>query len=120
MITIIEGLTGHGKTYFQTKLIMKEWKELCKIYANYKLYFSEDNENIYRWHELPEIYHLTKGVIGIDEAQDLAGHWITMPSSFRNKLAHHRHQGLDIYATTQAFQDLHQTNCSAHNMLHPQ
>jgi hypothetical protein len=107
MITIIEGLTGAGKTYFQTKLLLKEWQQKQKIFANYKLYFSEKNEDIFRWHELNEIYHLTHGVLGMDEIQDLAGHWLAIPASFRQKLSHHRHQELDIYATTQAFQDLH-------------
>lgn len=107
MITIIEGLTGHGKTNFMTRLLQKEWNQNQKIFANYKLYFSEENEEIFRWHELPEIFHLRKGIIAMDEVQDLAGHWMSMPASFRSKLSHHRHQELDIYATTQAFQDLH-------------
>ena len=107
MLTIIEGLTGSGKTYFQTKLLRKEWKQNFSIHANFRLLFSEENEDIYRFHNIDETYHIKKGVLGIDEAQDLAGHWVAIPVSFRNKIAHHRHQEIDIYATTQSFMDLH-------------
>jgi hypothetical protein len=107
MLCIIEGLAGGGKTFFQTKILYNEWKHNQKIAANYRLLFSDKNEDISRYHQIEELYHLRNGVIGIDEAQDLAGHWVSIPISFREKIAHHRHHGIDIYANTQSFMDLH-------------
>lgn len=107
MWVVIDGLAGSGKTWFQTKLIREDWRQGSKVHANYKLTFSDKNEDIYRFYTIDETYHLNKGVLAFDEMQDLAGHWQGMPISFRNKIAHHRHQMLDVYSTTQDFNDLH-------------
>lgn len=107
MWVVIEGLAGSGKSWLQTMLLRIEWKRGAEVYANYNLMFSKENEDIHRFHILDEIYHLTKAVVGIDDIQDLAGHWVSMPVSFRNKIAHHRHNHLDFYTNTQDFNNLH-------------
>ena len=107
MQTVIDGLTGSGKSWFQTHLLRQDWKSGNTIYANYNINFSEDNEGVHRFYTVDETYRLKKAVLAFDEMQDFAGHWFTMPPSFRQRIAHARHNGLDVYATTQDFNDLH-------------
>ena len=92
MIIVITGLTGSGKTWFMTRLMLKDWKDGADIYANLPLYFPNDNERVNRWHNLDELYHLTRGVIAIDEGQKLfdARRWASLPVSFAEKIAQHR------------------------------
>ena len=103
MITLIDGQTGSGKTWLMSRLLYGEWLQGANIYANYPLFFSDEQERVNIWHLLPEIYHLQKGVIGIDEAQKLfdARRWQSLPMSFAEMIAQHRHQYLDIITTTQ-------------------
>lgn len=106
MIVVITGLTGSGKTWFLVnKLLMPDWKVGAHIYANFPLTFPNDNENITRFHNLDELYHMTDGVIAIDEGQKLfdARRWASLPISFAEKIAQHRKHFLDIYTTTQDF-----------------
>jgi hypothetical protein len=107
MWVVIEGLAGSGKSWLMSRLIRKEWRYGSIIWANYKLNFSAENEDIHRFRIMDEIYHLNHAVIGVDEIQDLAGHWSVMPVTFRNKIAHHRHNRLTVYSNTQDFHDLH-------------
>jgi len=107
MWIVIEGEAGSGKTWFQTKLVRREWQNGEKIYSNYDLTFSPKNEDIHRFYSLDETYRLERGILSFDELQDLAGYWQSMPISFRNKIAHHRHHLLTVYSNTQAFRDLH-------------
>lgn len=103
MIVVITGLTGSGKTWFMTRLMLEDWKSGSNIYANFPLYFPKDNERVQRWHNLDELYHLSSGVIAIDEGQKLfdARRWGSLPVSFGEKIAQHRKHYLDIYTTTQ-------------------
>lgn len=103
MITVITGLTGSGKTWFMTRLMLKDWKSGANIYTNLPLYFPNNNERVERWHNLDELYHLNGGVIAIDEGQKLfdARRWASLPVSFAEKIAQHRKHFLDIYTTTQ-------------------
>jgi hypothetical protein len=103
MIVVITGLTGSGKTWFMTRLMLKDWKQGADIYANFPLFFPNENERINRWHNLDELYNLTGGVIAIDEGQKLfdARRWGSLPISFSEKIAQHRKHFLDIYTTTQ-------------------
>lgn len=103
MITVITGLTGSGKTWYMTKLIHRDWQRGAKIFANMPLTFNENNDDITRWHNLDELYHLNRGVIAIDEGQKLfdARRWASLPVSFAEKIAQHRKDFLDIYTTTQ-------------------
>jgi len=103
MIVVITGLTGSGKTWFMTRLMIKDWKAGADIYANFPLYFPNENERVSRWHNLDELYHLTGGIIAIDEGQKLfdARRWGSLPVSFAEKIAQHRKHFLDIYTTTQ-------------------
>lgn len=103
MLIVIKGLTGSGKSWFMTRLLNEEWKTGAKISVNYPVYFSDNNENVERFHQLDELYHLTNRVIGIDEGQKLfdARRWFSLPSAFAEKIAGHRHDHLDIITTTQ-------------------
>lgn len=103
MIVLITGLTGSGKTWFMTRLMLEDWKLGSEIYANFPLTFPNNNERVSRWHNLDEVYHLSNGVIGIDEGQKLfdARRWASLPVSFAEKIAQHRKHFLDIYATSQ-------------------
>lgn len=103
MITVITGLTGSGKTWFMTRLMLKDWKDGAEIFSNFPLYFPNNNERVSRWHNLDELYHLTGGVIAIDEGQKLfdARRWGSLPVSFGEKIAQHRKHFLDILTTTQ-------------------
>lgn len=108
MIKLFEGLNGAGKTMALTKLLFEDWKNGSKIYPNYPLTFPNDNERVERWSQLPEIYHITDGVIAIDEAQYLfdARRWQMTPMSFLAKIAQHRKDMLDVYTTTQSYSDI--------------
>lgn len=103
MIVLITGLTGSGKTWFMTRLMLEDWKQGSEIYANFPLTFPDNNARVSRWHNLDEVYHLTGGVIGIDEGQKLfdARRWASLPVGFSEKIAQHRKHFLDIYATSQ-------------------
>lgn len=105
MITVITGLTGSGKTWLMSRLALKRRKLGDLIYANMSFTFPKDNEGVYRWHNLNETYPITNGVICIDEGQKLfdARMWQFLPITFAEKIASHRHQGLDIITTTQDF-----------------
>jgi hypothetical protein len=105
MITVITGLTGSGKTWFMTRLMLKRWKKEENIYTNFPLLFSAENERIERWHNLSEIYHIKNGIIAIDEGQKLfdARLWPFLPPAFADKIASHRHHFVDIITTTQDF-----------------
>lgn len=107
MWIVIDGLAGSGKTWFQTRLMRKAWKRGAVVWANYSLDFNETNEDVHRFYLIEETYHLSDAVLGFDEIQDLVGHWMSMPISFRNKIAHHRHNYLDVLCNTQDFNDLH-------------
>jgi hypothetical protein len=108
MIEVIDGEAGSGKTWFQThRILHKEWQSGQDIFLNYEVFFSKLNEGVKRFYQLEEIYHVRKGVLAFDEAQDLFGYWESMPISFRNLIAHHRHRGLIAIVNCQSFHDLH-------------
>jgi len=105
MITVIDGLTGSGKTWFMTRLALKKRKSGDDIYPNFALNFPKNNEGVMRWHALSETYPIKNGVICIDEGQKLfdARTWETLPLGFMEKIASHRHHHVDIITTTQDF-----------------
>jgi len=107
MLTIICGQTGTGKSSLMTKLLLDERKAGHNVFTSYQLFFPKNNEGVTRFHSLEETYGLENGVIGIDDAQTVAGHWTSMPQSFRDKVSAHRHNRLDIITTTQSFTFLH-------------
>lgn len=102
MIILIEGLAGSGKTLFMTRLIKKEWKAGQNVFPNFPLWY-ETTERIRRWHNLDETYSINNGIIAIDESQKFldARKWQSLPATFTEKIAMHRHHGIDIYSTTQ-------------------
>jgi hypothetical protein len=105
MITVIDGLTGSGKTWLMSRLLLRRRKKGDQIFANLSLKFPDNNEGVTRWYSLSETYSLTHGVIAIDEGQKLfdAHLWPFLPMTFAEKIASHRHEFLDIYTTTQDF-----------------
>jgi len=117
MITVITGLTGSGKTWLMSRMMLKEWKRKTDIYTNFPLNFPNDNERVYRWHALAEIYHIKNGVIAIDEGQKLfdARLWPLLPESFKEKISSHRHHFVDIITTTQ---DLGQIDVYVRRNIH--
>lgn len=107
MWVVIDGLAGSGKSWLTARLIRKEWKRGARVFTNFGLKFSDTNEDIIRWHSLDEIYHIGKGIVGIDDAQKICGHWLAMPATFRDKIAEHRRHMLDFYTNTQDFTNIH-------------
>lgn len=105
MITVIDGLTGSGKTYLMSRLAYARAKKKEKIHANLGFNFGDYNDYVYRWHVLSEVYGIKNGVICIDEGQKLFSSrmWPFLPISFAEKIASHRHHGIDIITTTQDF-----------------
>lgn len=102
MIIVIEGLAGSGKTWFAVRLAKKEWLKGRKIFPNFPLWF-DTTGYIKRWHNLDETFNLTEGVLIIDESQKFldARRWHSLPMTFTEKIAMHRHHHLDIITTTQ-------------------
>lgn len=117
MIICITGLTGSGKTWLQTQMIRRSWREGFPAHVNYPVSFPPDNEDVYRWHQLPEIYDIKNGVIGIDEGQKLfdARKWFSLPQSFTDKITQHRKHGVDIITNTQ---DLGQIDIRIRSNIH--
>lgn len=123
MITVITGLTGSGKTWFMTRLALKRRKLGDTIFANLSFQFPNDNEGVVRWHALSETFNLTHGVICIDEGQKLfdAHSWPFLPMAFAEKIASHRHQGIDILTTTQDFGHIDiRVRSNVHELYHCQ
>lgn len=105
MIVIIDGAAGAGKTWLLARLIKKEWKRGTRIFPNFPLWFDDDKTNIFRWYALDETFGLKRGIIVVDDAVVFmdARRWNTLPYTFTEKIALHRHHLLDIYSTTQDF-----------------
>jgi hypothetical protein len=107
MIVVIDGLAGSGKTWLMSRLMFADWKRGAKAYINLPVHFKtrnvEENTDVFRWHQLDELFNLNNGIIGIDEGQKLfdARRWQSLPVSFAEKIGQHRHHHLDIYTTTQ-------------------
>jgi GTPase SAR1 family protein len=123
MIVLIDGLAGSGKTWLMSRLVKKEWKKGEKIHPNFKLWFDEDASNIKRWHYLDETFNLKRGILVIDESQKFmdARQWQLLPTSFRDKIAMHRHHHLDIYSTTQDLGHIdHRMRSNIHELYHCQ
>jgi len=108
MITLIDGLTGSGKTWFTTYLIYKEWKRGANAYLNYNVKYGKGNDGVYRWHNLDELYTVKNGVIGIDDAFKLldATRWHSLPVSFAEKIIAHRHDHIDIITNIQDYNNI--------------
>ena len=116
MITLICGHTGSGKTFVSVKMLYKAWKKKENIFTNHALRFGSD-EGIMRWHQLEETYHLTKGILFIDDAKKLlaADRWQMLPQSFKEKIAGHRHDHLDVITN---IQDYYQINVEIRRNVH--
>lgn len=111
MLILIEGLPGSGKSLIMTQFIYDEWKKGAKLFVNFPVCFSDENERIEYFHELSETTHLRNGIICIDEAIKLldAQRWQGMPASFKEMVCMSRHYYLDIYTAIQAFKQIDPT-----------
>jgi len=107
-ITLIDGATGAGKSWFTTHLAYKEWRRNARIAINYPVKFGKNNEDITRWHELEETYHMNNCVLVIDDAIKLLNkqRWYLLPVSFVEKIAGHRHDHIDIITNIQDYTDI--------------
>jgi hypothetical protein len=112
MIFITDGDPGSGKSVWLTKIGHLRWKNGQDIYANYNLYFSDTNENINKFIDFHEILQVSGGekggVIMVDEAYKIfdCRRFMSLPVEFSEKIAEHRHDGLDLMTATQNFSDL--------------
>jgi len=103
-LTLVEGATGGGKSWFTVNILVKpEWEKGTNIFPNFPLWYDSDFTRITRWHVLDDTYGLINGIILIDEAQKLlnARRWASLPMAFADKIAEHRHHGLDIISMAQ-------------------
>lgn len=112
MIFLIDGLPGSGKSFWMTECLFNRWKRGQTIYPNYNLYFDEQNTNIEKWQDFDEVLNINGGEVGailsVDEAYKVfdCRRFMSLPISFSEKLAEHRHDGIDIITATQNFTDL--------------
>lgn len=101
---LAEGATGGGKSWFVVNILVKpQWEKGTHIYPNFSMWFDDEFTNITRWHVLDDTYHISNGIIVIDEAQKLlnARRWASLPSAFADKIAEHRHHRVDIISMAQ-------------------
>lgn len=104
MLTLVQGATGAGKTWFMVNVLLKpEWSRQTDIYPNFPMWFDNESTNVTRWHVLDDTFHLSNGIIAIDEGQKLlnARRWASLPIGFSDKIAEHRHDKLDIITASQ-------------------
>lgn len=112
MIGVIDGLPGHGKSLWLTEILEKYHKKGCDVLPNYNLYFDEGMERVHKWQDfnecLDEVGEGNGKVIGCDEAYKIfnAQRWQSIPLTYAEKLAEHRHDSLDLWTATQNFGDL--------------
>jgi len=111
MITLIDGLPGSGKSWFMTYILRDRWKAGQSIFSNYNLYFGSET-NLEKFEDFREILTIRGGskgaVIAVDEAYKVfdCRRFMSLPVDFSEKLAEHRHDGLDLITASQNFSDL--------------
>lgn len=73
------------------------------VYQRYKSLTSKDYPNLHYWQDVNEWRRFKRGIIGIDEGQIFfnSRNWEQLPLKLQYKLQLHRHDGLDIWLTTQ-------------------
>lgn len=110
MIYLIDGLPGAGKSYWLNYILYKRYMSGQKIYPNWPVLYGDGT--VESWHEFEEVLSTCGGesgaVIAVDEAYKVfdAHRWMSLPLSFAEKLAEHRHDALDLMTATQNFGDL--------------
>jgi len=111
MIFVIDGNPGCGKSLFLNILCERRHKRGQALYLNWDVLYGLGS--VERWHEFDEVVDVSskddKGaVIGVDEAYKIfdAHRWMSLPLSFAEKLAEHRHDCIDLFTATQNFGDL--------------
>lgn len=103
MITVIDGPTGACKTMLMVLIARGQWKIGADLWANFPVWFNEEREGIYRWHNLDETFGLHNVLLLIDDGQRLfdARQWASLPPAFAEKIALSRHDHIDVITTTQ-------------------
>lgn len=111
MIFVIDGNPDCGKSLYLNMLLFRRYSKGQALFLNWDVLYG--GGVIERWHEFDEVVDVSskndKGaVIGVDEAYKIfdAHRWQSLPLSFSEKLAEHRHDGLDLFTATQNFSDL--------------
>lgn len=105
-------INEYNDTKFDTKNLIKEEKTekiTCSkhgktnIFERYIPLTNKDYPNLHYWHEVSEWRRFKRGIIGIDEGQIFfnSRNWEQLPLKIQYKLQLHRHDGLDIWLTTQ-------------------
>jgi len=109
---MVDGLPGSGKSLWLTMCLFWRWKKGQKVLPNWNCYFSDNNDGVEKWIDFHEILGENGGekgaVIGVDEAYKVfdCRRFMSLPIEFSEKLAEHRHDGIDLYTATQNFTDL--------------
>lgn len=108
MLAVIDGPAGAGKTFFISRLVKEAWDRGIELYPNFPLWYDEEHTNITRWFSLDDTYHIKNGIIVIDESVKVldARRWRSLPATFAEKIAMHRHDHLDMYCLIQNINDI--------------
>lgn len=111
MIFVIDGNPGCGKSLYLNMLVNARFAKGQAIALNWDVNYGVGI--VERWHEFDEVVDFCakddKGaVLGVDEAYKIfdAHRWMSLPLAFSEKLAEHRHDGVDLFTATQNFGDL--------------
>lgn len=100
-IHIYTGLPGSGKTFAVTMIALKYLKQNRDVYCNYDIKWN--GANFHKFNSPSDLFNIQKGIIILDEAQVYfnSRQWQNLPIQWQLFLQQHRHDGLDIYGTTQ-------------------
>lgn len=111
MIYIVDGRPGCGKSFFMTQFLLSRARVGQNITCNWHLNFPEQY-SVEQFRDFDEVLSFTGGekggIIGLDEAYKVfdARRFMSLPIAFAEKLAEHRHDGVDIITASQNFGDL--------------
>ena len=85
------------------KFLYPFWKSGGNILSYNQLHFSEDQERVQRFFQLPDLYTAHDVLIGFPELQKLlnASAWRSLPPIFADLLSQHRHSHLNMVGDTQ-------------------
>ncbi len=110
-IILIDGNPNAGKSLWMNILVYKRYLRGEQPFLNWGVNYGEGF--VERWNEFDEVLDVNSDdgkprFIGVDEAYKIfdAHKWMSLPTSFSEKLAEHRHDGLVLYTATQNFGDL--------------
>ena len=100
MIIALTGLPGSGKTYTLAEMCDFEIKKHKReVYANFAL------AGAHYFEKLEQVLNVQHGIIAVDELNTLcpASKWQSIPTTYINLWTQSRHNGVDLWYTTQNF-----------------